>query len=171
MKKLLFFLSVIFLFVGCDESTVPPEKTFSMPQAVDTSQTKQETINLTIKTIGNTMSDIAFDPKEIVVPVNSKVKITLTNESQGEEMNHNIVFIKMGTGDEVAREGLAIGAKKNYIPDNPNVIAGSEIALPGQTVQLQFNAPKAGSYHYICTFPGHYPQMIGRMKVVVETFP
>lgn len=171
MKKILFFLSITCFFLGCDEGKVPPEKTFEMPQPVDTTGSRyQDTVSLTIKAVGNTMSDIAYEPKEITVPVNSTVEISLINESTAEGMSHNIVFIQMGTGAEIASEGLVSGEEKNYIPENENVIAGSEIALPGQTVKLTFTAPQAGSYHYICTYPGHYPQMIGRMNVV-ETIP
>ncbi|HET6242943.1 MAG: hypothetical protein H0V01_14755 [Bacteroidetes bacterium] len=170
MKKIIFVLSTSLLLTSCEEGKVPPEKTFNMPQPLDSQNNGQlQTVSLTIKAIGNNMTAIAFEPKEIEVHVNSIIEITLINESTVEGMNHNIVFVELGSGAEVSAEGLAIGPEKEYIPNNPKVIAGSKVALPGETIQMHFSAPKAGSYHFICTYPGHYPQMIGRMNVVQMT--
>jgi azurin len=38
-----------------------------------------------------------------------------------------------------------------------DVIASTELAGPGETVEVSFKAPTAaGSYPFMCTFPGHF---------------
>jgi azurin len=36
----------------------------------------------------------------------------------------------------------------------------------GETTTIAFTAPAAGTYDYICSFPGHYGMMKG--KLIVE---
>jgi azurin len=46
-----------------------------------------------------------------------------------------------------------------FIPPDmkEKLVAYTPLAGNGETVEVVFNAPsKAGSYNYICTFPGHY---------------
>ena len=138
----------------------------------DTSTTKTETsatpgeANITINVTGNSMADMAYDPMSFTVKAGDKVKLTMINQNTAEGMLHNWVLVKLGSGQEVATEGIAAGTAKNYIPENPNVLAASGLAKPKETITLDFIAPAAGSYNYICTYPGHFPAMIG--KLIVE---
>ena len=37
------------------------------------------------------------------------------------------------------------------------VLAATTMAGPGETVEVTFKVPTApGTYHYMCTFPGHF---------------
>jgi azurin len=82
-----------------------------------------------------------------------------------EGMLHNWVLVKLGSGQEVATAGIAAGMDKNYVPKNSNVLVASALAKPNETITLEFVAPAAGSYNYICTYPGHFPKMIGKLYV------
>jgi azurin len=47
----------------------------------------------------------------------------------------------------------------DYVPadQKAHVIASTKLAGPGETVDVTFKVPaKAGTYSYMCTFPGHY---------------
>ena len=47
------------------------------------------------------------------------------------------------------------------------VLAATKIAGPGETVEVTFKVPaKAGSYPFMCTFPGHYAAGMKGMLVV-----
>lgn len=127
---------------------------------------EQQVKELTIKVTGNTMQDMTFDQETITVPAGSKVKITLVNEAEAAAMIHNIVFVYEGTMEVTAKAALAAGPSKNYIPNSPTVIAGSPLAQPGETVTFEFDAPEAGNYEFICSYPGHWQQMNG--KLIVE---
>jgi azurin len=73
-------------------------------------------------------------------------------------MQHNFVLLKAGT-DATAFANAAAGAAPTYIPDAQKaaVLASTKMAGNGETVEVSFKAPaKAGSYQYLCTFPGHF---------------
>ena len=62
----------------------------------------------------------------------------------------------------------AAASKSNdYIPEGTiEVIAHTKMIGGGETTVIEFVAPEAGTYTYICSFPGHYAMMKG--KLIVE---
>jgi azurin len=46
---------------------------------------------------------------------------------------------------------------ENYLPPDQadKVIVSSKLLGPGESDTVTFTAPAAGTYDYICTFPGH----------------
>ena len=54
-----------------------------------------------------------------------------------------------------------------YVPDLPEVLAGSRLVQRGESDVITFTAPaKPGQYTFVCTFPGHWVRMYGVMLVV-----
>ncbi|MFI5222175.1 MAG: plastocyanin/azurin family copper-binding protein [Bacteroidia bacterium] len=127
--------------------------------------TESGAMEITITAKGNTMDDMSYDQKEIKVKAGSKVKVNLVNAATDAAMQHNIVFVKQGTNQDVAMEGLNFATANYFNAANPNVIAGSPVATPGKTVTVEFTAPAAGTYAYVCTFPGHFMKMNGVLIV------
>lgn len=122
-----------------------------------------EYTEITVESDGDQM---AYKQKEIKLKADTKTRIILKNNATMDAMKHNIVIVKAGHEDEVGQAGVGIGEGGNYVPaDNPNVLAATEIAAPGETKSVVLSLP-AGEYAFICTFPGHYVLMRG--KVVVE---
>jgi azurin len=83
-------------------------------------------------------------------------------------MSHNFVLLKIGTDQAAFATAAASARATNFVPPTlkAQVIASSALAGNGETVDLDFVAPKvAGSYPYICTFPGHYLTMKGTLVV------
>lgn len=116
----------------------------------------------TINSLGNTMMEMKFDVKNITVSEGSWVRIKLINQGIDEAMQHNIIFIKFGSREEVAKQALAAGADNKYVPtNNTNVISASDLAMPGETVTLEFKAPERGNYEFFCSYPGHSEMMRG----------
>ena len=128
---------------------------------LELANTEQKREEFTVRAVGNTMAEMKFDIPNITAKEGSKVKITLINESIDPAMIHNIVFIKYGTRKEIAMEAIQSGMSTKYIPNNNNVIAGSDLANPGETIILEFDAPKKGNYEFLCTYPGHSEMMRG----------
>jgi azurin len=139
------------------------------PKSVNTTPTEQSTptenYEFTINAIGNTMADMAYDTKEIKVKSGAKVTVNLTNTGSDESMLHNIVFVKQGSEKEVAMEGIPLKEQNYFNASNANVIAGSGVTKPGASVKIEFTAPEAGTYSYICTYPGHWQKMQGILIV------
>ena len=119
----------------------------------------------TIRAVGNTMAEMKYDVEKITVKEGSKVKITLINEGIDVAMQHNILFVNFGKRKDLAAKAVQAGADKNYIPQDPNLIAASDMAKPGETVVLEFDAPKKGNYEFFCSYPGHSMMMRGYLFV------
>jgi azurin len=158
-------LLICFLAICCNESNETGLEKQNAPISPANGHLKKE-LEITVKALGNTMAELNFEPKEINVPTNSKIKINLRNESSVVGMNHNMVIVNMGKGGEVATAAIEAGEANQFIPSHPDLIAASPMLLPGENRTFEFETPPIGSYHFICTYPGHFPQMVGRLNVV-----
>jgi len=164
MKKqfaLLFASATIFAACGgSGQKTAATNESTSKEQT-----TAPSAVELTVNAVGLSMADMSYDTKELKVKAGAKVKVNLINKATDASMQHNIVFVKQGTEKDVAMEGLNFQKTNYFNSANPNVIAGSALAGPGQTVTVEFTAPAAGTYGFVCTFPGHFMKMIGTLVV------
>lgn len=167
MKRIFLMMSALFLVASCgngtetpvdDASTTSESEEINLEEEVvaeaDTSEPIE--VEMLVFTKGETMTEMAYEPARLEVPAGSLVTITLENKATSEAMIHNIVFIKRGKQEEVCTAGLEAGPEKEYIPENENIIAATSLAGPGETVEVEFTAPKEkGTYQYVCTYPGH----------------
>lgn len=104
------------------------------------------------------------------VDVKKKVKVKLTNigKMPKNSMGHKFVVLAKGT-DFVKFASEAKEARDNdYIPEDmkSSVIAHTALVGPGESDEVTFNFPEKGIYDFLCSFPGHYGTMRG--KIVVE---
>ena len=161
MKKIALILSVTIL-ISCGSSE--NKSTETKTNDINTNESVENEINweeFTVGAVGNTMSEMKFDKKNITVQSGSWVRINLVNEGVDPAMLHNIVFVKYGTRKEVAKQSIEAGPDLQFVPKSSDVIASSDLANPGETVILEFAAPEKGNYEFICTYPGHSEIMRG----------
>ena len=111
---------------------------------------------------------MSWDPKEFTVAPNSIVAIEMTNS---DSMQHNLLVCAPGSLSEIGvtadklGEG-AIGKRREYVPDSPKVLEIMGLTAPNATGVLWFIAPaKPGTYPLVCTYPGHWRMMNGKLKV------
>jgi azurin len=74
-------------------------------------------------------------------------------------MAHNFVLLQLGTDVDAFLKSAMNARETDYVPadQKAHVIASTKLAGPGETVDVTFKVPaKAGTYQYMCTFPGHY---------------
>ena len=111
-----------------------------------------------------------YDKKEIRVPAGSKVKLTLTHSGQLAKaaMGHNFVLLKPETVLEDFATAAMQASDNDYIPADAldGVIAHTKMVGGGESDTIEFDAPAAGEYEFLCTFPGHFALMQG--KFIVE---
>ena len=161
MKKTALILSVtILISCGSSENKSSDVKTNDV-NTIETVEKEKNWEEFTVGAVGNTMSEMKFDKKNITVQAGSWVRINLVNEGVDPAMLHNIVFVKYGTRKEVAKQSIEAGPDLQFVPKSPDVIAYSDLADPGETVVLEFEAPEKGNYEFICTYPGHSEIMRG----------
>ena len=74
-------------------------------------------------------------------------------------MAHNFVLLALATDVNEFTKAAMTAQATDYVPadQKAKVLASTKLAGPGETVEVSFKAPaKAGSYQYLCTFPGHF---------------
>ncbi len=120
-----------------------------------------EKVDLEIGAVASTMT---FDKTSLTVPAGAEVHLVLKDAKPG-TLLHNWVLVQPGSEAKVAAAGLPAGAAGNYVTPGPDVLAFTPLAKPGGTSEVTFQAPAAGSYPYICSFPGHYLLMKGTLVV------
>lgn len=118
---------------------------------------------LTLKPEGNQM---AFATTEMTVQAGQEVTIVFENTASSPAMQHNVVVLNTAKDEVIKRVGQAAASASNYVPDDPAVLAATDIAKPGETTKVTFTAPDTpGEYAYVCTYPGHYVSMQGTLIV------
>ena len=118
-----------------------------------------------VKTIPGAMQ---YDVKEIRAKPNELLELVLENT---DTMQHNLLVVAPGKMSEV---GVAAdkmgetpaGKAAQFVPDLPSVIAVMGLVDPGKSGRMFIVAPaKPGNYQYVCTYPGHWRMMNGKLKV------
>lgn len=118
----------------------------------------------TIKTM---TAQMKYDTAEFTVAPGQPVKILFEN---GDDLPHNLVFCQPGTDTAAMAmkqmENAEAALKRNWLPDDKRIWAHSRLLNPHEKQDIAFTAPeKAGTYPYVCTFPGHALTMRGELKV------
>jgi azurin len=119
-------------------------------------------LTVEIETLGNQMK---YNVVKIKEKKNSTLLIKFKNNATLPVMKHNIIVLN--SEDAIDAVGTAALSAENNIPDHPSIIASSSMVGPGESTELLINIPdQPGVYPYICTYPGHYQVMQG--KIIVE---
>lgn len=111
-----------------------------------------------------------FDTELLHVKAGEEVTVTLKNagELPKESMGHNFVVLASGV-DPVSfgQEAASSNAEADFIPKTAlsSVIAHTKLLGPGEEDKITFTLEK-GVYTFICSFPGHFGTMQG--KIVAE---
>jgi azurin len=122
-------------------------------------------MEITLKALGNTMTEMKYDQPELHVKDGSTVKLKLVNTGKDAAMQHNFVLIEKGAAEKVGPEGLKAGPDNNYTPKMKEILVSTKMTGPGKTSEITFPAPPKGEYDFICTYPGHYTIMHGKFFV------
>ncbi len=155
-----------------EEGTVETNTTTNTPTTADTAATSSEAVMrqdglVQVNLTGN--DQMQFNLKEIRVKAGETVRLTLKHVGQLPEnaMGHNFVLLQQGTDIVDFATKAATASGNEYIPEGTDqVIVHTEMIGGGEETSIEFTAPEAGTYDFICSFPGHYIQMQG--KFIVE---
>ena len=112
-----------------------------------------------------------FDLKSFEVKSGQKIELTFKNIGKIPKiaMGHNLVILKKGVSAVAfGQKAMVAGANAtNALPESvkSDTIVATKLLGPAESETINFTAPEAGDYEYVCTFPGHFAMMRGVMKV------
>jgi len=174
MKAILIVITCITLLISCGKS-----KEEKVPVKVKTTTTikikkapKKEMVVVDADGVVNvhmiTSDRMKFNLRKITVKAGQKIKLTLTHTGKLDKrvMGHNVVFLKQGVKTSAFASKAAAARDNDYIPEgSTDMIANTKMLGGGETTTIEFTAPAAGTYDYICSFPAHYAMMKGSLIV------
>jgi len=170
-KKLMLVLTAIAM-VSCGEKKEKEQidlndNSVGTTESVTEEKSTQDENVVEITITGN--DQMQYDLKEMKVKAGQTVRVTLKHIGKMDKnvMGHNWVLLTNGT--DVPEFGALAGAAKatDYVPAGTDkVIAHTKLLSGGESDTIEFVAPAAGTYDFICSFPGHYALMKG--KFIVE---
>jgi azurin len=115
------------------------------------------------------IAGLQYAQRELRVKAGAKVALTFRNLDPS--MPHNVVFVEPDRLSSIGEESMKLaaspdGVAKHYVPEDKGVIALSPVLQSGNSYVMYFRSPrKPGSYPYLCTFPGHWQVMQGKLIV------
>jgi len=133
---------------------------------------KLKELRVPVFIIRTVREQMRFDTPRIVVEPGKSVEITLEN---ADFMPHNLAIVRPGTREKVGEAAALMkpdqldGRGRAYIPNTPDIIAATRLLESGQRQTLSLTAPnEEGENEFVCTFPGHYQMMWGKLIVTKD---
>lgn len=123
-----------------------------------------------IRITGN--DQLKFSVNEIKATAGEELRIEFANVGRmpKEAMAHNLVILKpMAEGEVNALAMAASSHPPDYLPDDRSaVLFHTKMLGPDEKETITITAPaEAGEYPYLCTFPGHFAVMKGKLVVSI----
>lgn len=116
----------------------------------------------TVIEILSTGIQMSYSVTEIQAKAGTTLRIRYINEGG---MSHNIVLLNEEA--DIRPVGIAAlqAMSSDWIPEKEKhrIIAHSELAYAGDTIEFSFKVPLPGTYPFICTYSAHWTQMQGRL--------
>ena len=107
--------------------------------------------------------DLEFDNDTLTASAGTEVVLRFSNNAITQQ--HNWVLVQSGARDEIATAGVLAGPANDWVPEDDRVIANTKLISAGESGEVSFTAPEAGTYQFVCTFPGHNLTMFGTFEV------
>jgi azurin len=111
-----------------------------------------------------------FNSELFRVRAGKKIRLIFKNTGKKTtaSMTHNVVVLVKGTDIADFADAVHNAKDEQYVPASvaPLVIAHTKLVSGGDSDEIEFTITGAGVYDYICSFPGHWGTMQG--KIVAE---
>ena len=176
MKKLFIIpaLAIAVSFASCGGNNTSSTNEAATEQETSTAVVVETVPGIENVTTSNTWEvegtdQMKFNVELIRVKAGEDVALTFKNVGTmpKESMGHNFVVLQPGVDLATFGGEAATAGENDYIPKSSlsSIIAHTKLLGPGETDKITFKLDK-GVYTYICSFPGHYGVMQG--KIVAE---
>jgi azurin len=141
------------------ESATTEEKEISVPGI--------DKLELTDSILLKANENMRFDRELFRIKAGKKISLIFKNTGakSAASMTHNVVILKSGI-DIADFADIARNAKnEQYVPSSLDslIIAHTRLVGGGDSDQVEFVIPKPGVYDFICSYPGHWGTMQGKI--------
>lgn len=130
---------------------------------------KLKELRVPVFVVRSVREQMRFDTPRIVVEAGKAFEIIFEN---ADFMPHNLVVVRPGSREKIGEASALMkpdqldGRGRSYIPDTQDVIAATRLIDANQRQTLSMTAPnEEGECEFVCTFPGHYQLMWGKLIV------
>lgn len=157
----------MFTFTSCGGDTAADSSSTTTTTESSADAGSEDASSVTLVIEGN--DKMQFNVSELKAKAGQEITLTLkhTGTMPVAAMGHNVVILNQGV-DVAAFAKAAVTAKDNeYIPEGTeDVLAHTKLIGGGEEDTITFTVEEAGEYDFICSFPGHYGMMKG--KLIIE---
>jgi azurin len=120
-------------------------------------------VDLLVETNGDLLE---YKQKTLTCVAGAHVRLTFRHTGKYVSFEHNWVLILPGSFDAVTAGALAAGEQKGWLQrGDQRILAATPMCGKGQVAMVEFVAPAAGDYPFICSYPGHAQSMWGVLHV------
>lgn len=156
------------------ETVQAAEALLAVAPAADAAPLRRELHRLRVATfiVRAVPEQMRFDLPRIVVEAGTTFRLMVENP---DAMPHNLVVVTPGSREKVGTAAQLMAPEqvdsegRAYVPDLPEVLGATRLLESGQSATLTMRAPTTeGVYEYVCTFPGHWIIMYGRLVVTKD---
>lgn len=166
MKNIFKSIALVALIAGM---TSCKDKANTETVVTDTPEPQQEQVAEATEFEVEINSDdmMKFDKAEIIVPVGTKIILTLnhTGKMAKNVMGHNFVVLNQGVDMQAYAQKAQVATDEEYVPasEAASVLAHTKLIGGGESDTIEFTVEEAGAYDFLCSFPGHYGMMKGKL--------
>jgi azurin len=129
-------------------------------------------LRVSVFVVRSVPEQMRYDTPRIVVEAGKPFELTFENPDL---MPHNLVILKPGSRERVGVAAMKMRPEeadpmgRQYVPNDPGVIAATKMLESGGKHTIKMTAPNAeGDYEYVCTYPDHWRVMWGRLVVTKD---
>jgi azurin len=164
-----FVLAAMTLLISCGQSADNKNnsKENSPAEKTETTVPGIEKLDFTDSVLLKANDNMRFDKELFRIRAGKKISLIFKNTGakSAASMTHNVVILKNGV-DIADFADIAHNAKtEQYVPSSLDslIIAHTRLVSGGDSDQVEFIIPKPGVYDFICSFPGHWGTMQGKI--------
>jgi len=153
--------AILCAFVAISAPAVAGQTAAAKPAAKPAAQKAAPAAAGAPRTIELTASeDMKYSKTTLTAKPGEKLRIVLKALGSMPKiaMGHNFVLLKPGASALEVNNAAFNARATDFIPESQKdkILAHTPVAGGGETVEVTFTAPKAGTYNFLCTFPGHF---------------
>ena len=171
MKKLILPVIIAATFTACNSNKTETHEAHDAPSSMIEKKAEDIVVNGNNVSVNLTGNDqMLYNISEIIVKAGQTILLTFTNigKMSKETMGHNFILLKQGIAPGTFGNAAMSAKATDYNPADmeSSIIVHTKLLGPGESETIEFAAPEPGTYDYLCSFPGHWGVMKG--KLIVE---